>query len=71
MSDDEKLHDRVTNLEIVFMHLEQTVVTLDEVVRSQQKAIDALESRVARLLRPASDEHHPDRTTDHESDAGV
>lgn len=53
MPDDAKLQERVMKLEMLFMHLEQTVSTLDEVVRSQQKALDAIEERLARLSRPA------------------
>ncbi|MBX3414510.1 MAG: SlyX family protein [Pirellulales bacterium] len=49
MPDESKLHERVTKLEMVFMHLEETVHALDEVVRAQQKALDAIDARLARL----------------------
>lgn len=58
MLNESLLQERVMKLEMVFMHLEQTVSTLNEVVRSQQKAIDAIEAQLARLTRrtPADDE---------------
>jgi len=43
------LEERVTELEIQFMHQDGIIADLDEVIISQQKAIDKLESRLLKL----------------------
>ena len=52
MSDHSALADRLTNLEMLFMHLEATVKELDGVVLAQQKALEALTARIALLTPP-------------------
>lgn len=71
MLDEVKLHERVMKLEMVFMHLEQSVGALDEVVRSQQKAIDAIEVRLSRLTRPTPVESEADSAGTESQDDGV
>jgi uncharacterized coiled-coil protein SlyX len=60
MSDDSRLVDRVTDLEALFMHLDETVKALDGVVRAQQKSLDTLTGRVARLTMPTPPEDDVD-----------
>ena len=43
------MEDRLTNLEMLLMHLQKTVQELDEVVRTQSVHIDALERDLRRL----------------------
>jgi uncharacterized coiled-coil protein SlyX len=41
--------ERLTRLEELFMHLQQTVLDLNQVLISQSRRIDALEARLAQL----------------------
>jgi len=40
---------RITELEIKFAHQEDTIADLNDVIISQQKAIDSLESRLVKM----------------------
>lgn len=40
---------RITDLEMLFTHLQRTVQDLDEVIRSQHHRLDTLEQTIARL----------------------
>ena len=45
----EALAKRQTDLEMLVMHLQQTVQALDEVIRRQHDAIDRVQARLSRL----------------------
>ena len=45
-----RLTDRVTELEMLYMHLQRTVQELNEVVIQYEKRLDTLESGMGRLL---------------------
>jgi len=55
MSDHTALDDRLTNLEMLFMHLDETVKELDAVVVAQQKRLDSLAARIAALSKQGED----------------
>lgn len=50
MSMPDRLTDRVTELEVLFTHLQRSVQDLDKVILDQQKQIDALRGQLARLM---------------------
>ena len=56
---------RITDLEMLFTHLQRTVQDLDEVIRSQQRRLDTLEQALSRLtlqVDGVSGGADPDRT---------
>lgn len=63
------IEDRITELEIKSTHQEATIADLNDVILSQQKAIDSLESRLLKMeteikslssnIKNASDETPP------------
>lgn len=46
-----KLIGRVTELESLFTHLQQTIKDLNQVVLDQQRQLDATERQLSRILR--------------------
>jgi uncharacterized coiled-coil protein SlyX len=64
-----RLHERLIELEMLFTHLQRTLADLDQVVLSQQKQIEALERTIGSLHgdfdRLASSTHTP-RTPEEE-----
>ena len=46
----DRLSQRVTDLEMLFTHLQRSVQDLDKVILDQQKQIDALRAQIGRLL---------------------
>jgi uncharacterized coiled-coil protein SlyX len=48
--DADKLFARVTDLEVLFTHLQRSVHDLDKVILDQQKQIDGLRGQLSRLL---------------------
>lgn len=46
---EDRLRERVVELETLYMHLQRTLGDLDQAVLAQQRQIDALEQRVAAL----------------------
>lgn len=46
----EHLFRRVTELEVLFMHLQRTVQDLDKVILDQQKQIDGLRGELSRIM---------------------
>ena len=62
--------DRITELEIQFTHQKETIADLNDVILTQQKNIDSLESRLLKMeseikssslsnIKDASDESPP------------
>jgi uncharacterized coiled-coil protein SlyX len=47
----QQLVSRVTDLEMIFTHLQRTVQDLDQVVVRQERRLDTLEQAVQRLTR--------------------
>ena len=45
----DRLNQRVIELEALFMHLQRTISELDQVVLAQQKRLEALERKIASL----------------------
>jgi SlyX protein len=43
------IEERITELEIQFTHQENTIADLNDVILSQQKTIDSLESRLLKI----------------------
>ena len=50
----DRLHERVVDLETLWMHLQRTLGDLDQVVLTQQKRIEALERKIAGLTSDLS-----------------
>jgi uncharacterized coiled-coil protein SlyX len=46
----DRLADRVTELEALFMHLQRSVHDLDKVILDQQKQLDGLRGQLSRLM---------------------
>jgi uncharacterized coiled-coil protein SlyX len=46
---EDRLRERVVELETLYMHLQRTLGDLDQAVVAQQRQIDALEQRIAAL----------------------
>jgi uncharacterized coiled-coil protein SlyX len=66
MPDHSALDARLTNLEMLFMHLDETVKELDTVVVAQQKRLDSLAARIAALS-----EQSEDKATDVDGDEPI
>jgi uncharacterized coiled-coil protein SlyX len=46
----DRLTVRVTDLEVLFMHLQRSVQDLDKVILDQQKQLNSLRAQLSRLL---------------------
>lgn len=59
-SDSQSLAERLTKLELMFMHLERQYADLNDVVLRQQRQLDAIERRLRTIhALPAPEEEPP------------
>jgi uncharacterized coiled-coil protein SlyX len=65
-NDPQSLSERLTRLELMFMHLERQYADLNEVVLRQQRQLDAIERRLRTIHAPplADEELPPDEVPD-------
>jgi uncharacterized coiled-coil protein SlyX len=59
-NDPQNVIERLTQLELMFMHLEKQYADLNEVVLQQQRQLDALQRRLRTIqAAPVADEEPP------------
>lgn len=65
----EPLAERITRLEELFTHLQQTVLDLNEVVIECQRRVDALDAKILRVVDSIADQAAgPERPFDPEAE---